>query len=52
MTGLAPDLHADVVLDGSNVLVVGAAMTGTRELLYEVLAAAGARRGRRRWTTF
>jgi len=39
MTELAPDLDASAVPDGSNLLVVGPAMTGKRELLYEVLAA-------------
>jgi|AntDeeMetagen192_2_1112575.scaffolds.fasta_scaffold01228_3 KaiC/GvpD/RAD55 family RecA-like ATPase len=39
MTELAPALDTTAVSDGSNVLVVGPAMTGKRRLMYEVLAA-------------
>lgn len=39
MTVLAPDLDPAAIPDGSNVLVVGPAMTGKRQLLHRVLAA-------------
>lgn len=39
MTEVAPALDTSAVPDGSNLLVVGPAMTGKRELLYDVLAA-------------
>jgi len=42
MTELAADLDASAIPDGSNVLVVGPAMTGKRRLLHGVLAADGA----------